>query len=643
MNGGVIINKKILIDAITGDEPVHINQLIEILDLKERTIRELIRVLKEDGKDNGFEVCTVPSKGYMLDVKDPSIFEAYYSNLDEDVYSNKRYRIMKTLYYLLQQSDYVSMNDLAEMLSVSRNTVISDSQLIHEFLVPFDLVLDSKPHYGIKIVGDEHNVRHAISKYVLESEKPLENTETYFDYIANLDVERLRDVTKKLFEQYNVSVSVDAMNSIVDHIKILFYRAKDHNFISSITESTSHIPQEYYDIATKLGMWIKEEEKIDLPKEEIYYLASQIAGRTSISTISDLYKYLLVSQIHDNLKIIDEEFDSEFSEDEIIKEALFMHMYPLLMRISHKMELQNPLIDLVSSRYANVFLVALRFVELWNTIEFVDISIDEIGYIALHFAGHFERKKLETLNSVRRVLIVSELGRGNMFLNKHKISSILPNATIGTASIISLDEIDAMDLDVVFSSVDFESDRDDCQTPIIKIDELIEEEDLPNLKESVIACQNIQRTTLNRNYMSELLNEKFYRKIKSGDYLQEIESLANSMVDEGYADASFPELVLKRERIVTTVYGNGVAGPHGMKLNAIEESIGVIIVEEDMTYNDSKIRIIFLLNICKGSLFLYREITRFLTAIMNDSDLVDQLVNASDYKAFLKTVDTIKY
>ena len=143
--------------------------------------------------------------------------------------------------------------------------------------------------------------------------------------------------------------------------------------------------------------------------------------------------------------------------------------------------------------------------------------------------------------------------------------------------------------------------------------------------------------------MSELLNDKFYRRIKSGDYLQEIESLANCMVDEGYADASFPELVLKRERIVTTVYGNGVAGPHGMKLNAIEESIGVIIVEEDMTYNDSKIRIIFLLNICKGSLFLYREITRFLTAIMNDSDLVDQLVNASDYKAFLKTVDTIKY
>lgn len=643
MNGGVIINKKILIDAITGDEPVHINQLIEILDLKERTIRELIRVLKEDGKDNSFEVCTVPSKGYMLDVKDPSIFETYYSNLDEDVYSNKRYRIMKTLYYLLQQSDYVSMNDLAEMLSVSRNTVISDSQLIHEFLVPFDLVLDSKPHYGIKIVGDEHNVRHAISKYVLESEKPLENTETYFDYIANLDVERLRDVTKKLFEQYNVSVSVDAMNSIVDHIKILFYRAKDHNFISSITESTSHIPQEYYDIATKLGEWIKEEEKIDLPKEEIYYLASQIAGRTSISTISDLYKYLLVSQIHDNLKIIDEEFDSEFSEDEIIKEALFMHMYPLLMRISHKMELQNPLIDLVSSRYANVFLVALRFVELWNTIEFVDISIDEIGYIALHFAGHFERKKLETLNSVRRVLIVSELGRGNMFLNKHKISSILPNATIGTASIISLEEIDAMDLDFVFSSVDFESDRDDFQTPIIKIDELIEEEDLPNLKEAVLACQNIERTTLNRNYMSELLNDKFYRKIKSGDYLQEIESLANCMVDEGYANASFPELVLKRERIVTTIYGNGVAGPHGMKLNAIEESIGVIIVEEDMTYNDSKIRIIFLLNICKGSLFLYREITRFLTAIMNDSELVDQLVNASDYKAFLKTVDTIKY
>ncbi len=643
MNGGVIINKKILIDAITGDEPVHINQLIEILDLKERTIRELIRVLKEDGKDNGFEVCTVPSKGYMLEVKDSPTFETYYSNLDEDGYSNKRYRIMKTLYYLLQQSDYVSMNDLAEMLSVSRNTVISDSQLIHEFLVPFDLVLDSKPHYGIKIVGDEHNVRHAISKYVLESEKPLENTESYFDYIANLDVERLRDVTKKLFEQYNVSVSVDAMNSIVDHIKILFYRAKDHNFISSITESTSHIPQEYYDIATKLGEWIKEEEKIDLPKEEIYYLASQIAGRTSISTISDLYKYLLVSQIHDNLKIIDEEFDSEFSEDEIIKEALFMHMYPLLMRISHKMELQNPLIDLVSSRYANVFLVALRFVELWNTIEFVDISIDEIGYIALHFAGHFERKKLETLNSVRRVLIVSELGRGNMFLNKHKISSILPNATIGTASIISLDEIDAMDLDVVFSSVDFESDKDDCQTPIIKIDELIEEEDLPNLKEAVLACQNIERTTLNRNYMSELLNDKFYRRIKSGDYLQEIESLANCMVDEGYADASFPELVLKRERIVTTVYGNGVAGPHGMKLNAIEESIGVIIVEEDMTYNDSKIRIIFLLNICKGSLFLYREITRFLTAIMNDSDLVDQLVNASDYKAFLKTVDTIKY
>lgn len=603
----------------------------------------MIRQVKEDGTKHGFTIKTIPKQGYKLEVLNQQAFANYYETFEDYYVGGKPLRIPKILYFLLQQDDYIAIHKIAEWIGVSRNTVLSDLDILDEYLLPLDLNLETRSHYGVRIAGDEQSLRHAFTKYVINSHEYTSMTQMYFSFINTLNVESLREYVKQLFSDNNVIITVNAMDSIIDHIKILLFRVHNHNYIQILQQGDLKIASEYLDIARKIVWWIESEQGIRLPEVEVDYLASQIAGRTSLSTIPARDEYKIREHIQELLTEMDAEFLTDFRYDDILKEALLMHMYPLLTRISHQIKFSNPLIDFVSSRYANVFLVSMRFIELWNKTNPLDISEDEIGYLALHFAGNIERRKKRVLDSYRNILVISHLGRGNVFLIRHKLSTIFPYSNIAVKSCTSLEDVDTSDVDLIVSTIQFNVQAASDETPVVYIQEMIGDEDLNYIKEVLIAKSTIDVNIYERNIIPKLLNPLFFKRIEKGDYLEEISMMAEAMVAAGYADPDFPALVIDRELKFTTLYGNGVAGPHSLVLNAVQEAVGVIVSKQDMQYQNKSVRLIFLLNISKGNLFLYREISRFILAVMNNHDLIQKLTHASDFDTFVDVVKLVEY
>lgn len=404
--------REILI-LLQTDAEVSLDFLIDSIGLTGRSIRTIIKNLRDEGNRNGFKINAVRGIGYQLEIVSKAKFESYFHGLSTDSYlSKKQSRIPLILYYLLQQNSYLPLQTLADYLGVTRNTIIGDLDSINEHLQEYNLRLISKSHYGIKLQGSEIALRKAFTKYVISSKEYTIGLQTYFEYISELNLSDLRLFLLHLFQTYQFTISNIAFSSIVDHVKVLLYRAANHNYISSVIINNTNIDASYVDLTKELVAWLSSHYEVEIPDEEINYLVTQVAGKSSAANIDYESKYSLERRIKHSLAKIDQEFFTDFAADSVLIHSLLLHLYPLLTRIAYRVELRNPLVDEVSSSYANVFLVAVRFIqEFFETDEQRDVSRDEIGYLALHFAGYLDRKKQKIIDSYKRILIVSEVGR----------------------------------------------------------------------------------------------------------------------------------------------------------------------------------------------------------------------------------------
>lgn len=118
-------------------------------------------------------------------------------------------RIPRILYFLLQQNDYFTVQKIADLLGVSRNTAINDLDALKDYIVEqnLGLTLESKSHYGVKLNGNEHALRKAVSRYVVNSQGYTSVTKNYFKFTQELDVSHWKNFLKLSLIK-NISTSV---------------------------------------------------------------------------------------------------------------------------------------------------------------------------------------------------------------------------------------------------------------------------------------------------------------------------------------------------------------------------------------------------------------------------------------------------
>ena len=631
-----------IVEKLQKEEVLAASELSKQLNVSIRTIHSLLKELRDDGNHHGFTIGTVRGNGYSLVVTDENMFNDYLNvSLSTEVSSNRYFRIPKLFYHLLLAQDYTSIQELADSFQISRNTLLKDLGELKEFMKDFNLVLDSKSHHGVKIVGDELSIRKAMSRFVISENEHLDSIKAYLDFINQVPIKELSEELQWLFNKYHFKITKLAFDSIIEHLKVLLYRAYDSNFITELNVEPKIIDEPFHSMAIRVVEEIEKLYGLTVPALEIDYLATQIAGKCTVENVSKKDRTMVYQEVSRVLKQVDSEYLTDFSGDKDLKNNLLIHMIPLLTRVASNLELANPLVDFVSSRYANVFLIALRFIELWNYDTKIELSRDEVGYLALHFASHIERLKKKTLESYKRILIISEIGRANTYLVRDKLTEVFPKATIVMNTLIDTDQINQAQADLVLSTIDLNVANIKATT--IKINELLTDKDVSDLKDYVILVTNVKQKIEKGNLFSQLFSEKLFFVQTADDYIDTIFQCATKVVEEGYAADDFPEHVLERERHFSTIYENGVAGPHSMLLNGHKDIVAVVILENSISYERREVKIIFVINMCKGNLFLYREVSRLIQEIIDNKELLDKLTSCRDFGSFMNTINKIEY
>lgn len=611
-----------------------IQLLKQEFSFSERKIRALLKEAREIGSRHGFDIKTLIHQGYRLEIRDSKRFQALLGDLDQyNVFDggNKEYRLSLIRYLLLQNQGFITIDQIAEVLDVSRNTVISDLKIIKKQLLEFELILHSKTHYGLMIEGSEAMKRKLLSKMIKEEMDLDHNSNQYFDFIQNLNFDEVKKMFVQLLFQYEMRMTENTIESILIHLKILLFRISQRNDISEVRINKQLIDEKSYQLTGKLVNYLERKFDVIIKEQEIDLIASQIYGKATSNQVPKEQEQDLRASIEQALIKIDQEFLTDFRHDELLKECLLLHVYPLLLRISFGLELNNSLINSISVQYTNSFLISIRFIEYHKELSQHSLSRDELGYLALHFAAHQERKNQEAIQMIRNILVVSDARRSRTLLLKVLVESHFPkaNVSVRTTQQVKKDRLDGTDL--VFSTEPLEAISK--RMMVISIEATMTEKEMRSIKNMILFQETVGNSkvpTLQNLFFKDL----FFRS-GDKDYLKIIETYGQKMVDRGYADHSYPSSVLEREKKFSTIYENGIAGPHSMIQNAKKDSIGVILLKRPLLYEKKEVKCIFLINIRKHHLFLHQEVSQFIMKLMSDLGTINMLIQTKSFDEFI--------
>lgn len=616
------------------EEIISKSDLVKEMNLSESYIRQLVREANLEGEKNGFKIKLIKGKGYFLEILDSQLFDSYVKETSNEVdLYNAEERINLILFNILQAQGFFTYEELANKLALSKTTIIRDLKKVGKLLEQDNLAIESKAHYGLRVVGDEKDYRKVFSKYVLSSELFFEPAQHFNQFRQDFDKEILRKKVKESIQSNKLNMSDIAFENIINHIVILVYRVKNRKIV---TDTNIELPSDsVYDHFSKdLSNWIATSYDIELPKSEINLLALHISGKSMVSRLDEDNSKELKDIILTISNQIDKEFLTELSEDSELQESLLLHIFPLINRVYNNFVLDNPIIDDIYKKYTNVFLLAIRFSELLESQFDFNLSRDEIGYLSLHFAAHIERAKQKKMSKLKRIVVVCSTGGGSSQLLKLKLEDAFPNAIILTSSSYDIDRFKYEQPDLILTTVPINHSFTDV--PVIKITQWLTDSDMNQIKKNLTFYSDE-----NSFELKEIFTEQFFYQVKTNDYMKLLEELSKDAINLGYAPQDFDQDVLDRERKFSTIYGNGIAGPHALKLNAIKNSVSVAIFEEPIEFEGKTVKIVFLINLQKGYLFLHKEMSKLLLYLMENKAALRALTQAKNFKQFKLELDAI--
>lgn len=609
--------------------------------ISERTLANDIKWLRDIGRTEGFSIERIRSAGYQLEISDKKKFLRFLSHAKRQEKidnGNPNERIKNIELLLLFHEEYITMQQISEWLEVSLSTVKADIKQVELFCKDYGLTLFSKAHYGLKIVGTEEKKRQAILYLIRNIIHTPVLTERYKAFHFVFDEEALRSCLSEKLQQHQLKASDIVFENIIQHIRLLVFRITQNNTLTN-DERTVRTATDKYDLLTEdLVSYLETAYPITFSTMEKNYLHEQLRGKFSV--LDDRTSNQQLKQaIEKTLELVDLRYHTQFRTDQELGNALLMHVAPLLQRLYTGHQLDNPIIDDIYTQYANVFNVAMVFISELNKDLDADISKDEIGYVAIYFAASLEKQANQLIDDYKKIAVICSTGGGASYLLKVNLERLFSNAEVTTFAMNEVDQIDKS-FDLLISTVPL--DQEQFAIPIIYTKTILNRAEINKIEKDLSLLRESENKVFDvHQFILSLFDPQWFQiDTESEDYLQLLESEA-ARLEDGWAEQGFKHSVLEREKMIDTIYQNGIAGPHPMEQAAIREVIDVILLRKSIWYSKKEIKVIFLINIKKDHLNLHKEISRLMIKMMEDQALDNQLAkitNFQDFKSYIQSL-----
>lgn len=608
----------IMNDLLEAKDYLSLDHFIKTYEVSKRTIQNDLSYLMQMSSRKGYQLHMRRGRGYLLEVTNQELLNDFIKSLESDRLIDTKDRNKSIAVYLAMQSDYVSMDKVAETFQISKTSVKKEMREVEELLESFHLQLEKKSHYGIRLIGAAHDCKQMLADFFFENNPFLENAMQ--DILK--DFAQVNSLLVNQIEKEDLNINYNELKNVIVWLQITVFYARIH--VEKQMFMTSKPVNAIQRIAWKMKEMMEACFDIAISAESLQEMevVLRLNVRAKQPTVS--FSDQLRQDVDLFLLDIDKLYNTAFSEDQDFKESLLTHVSLLIERLHQKISYKNTLIKEICIRYPMIFNIAIRFSDMLKEKYNVEVTHDEAGFIATHFAAHMERERKSRILRFNRIGVVCSSGGGSAYLIKLQIESLFSQADVETFSFLQMDELERYHPDLIFTIMPL--DRD-FAAPVIYIKELLDDLDLMRIRQVLQYdnCDSLSIADVN-SYLYSIFDRHFFQIRKSDDYLALLQEMAQQIEESGYGGELYAQYVMERESYMSTIYMNGVCIPHPIEICANRNLISVCILEEPICYEDKQASIIFMVSLTKEDYEVHKDITKKLYQLMNDEKRLQRVL-----------------
>lgn len=614
------------------------DELAQRLNVSSKTVRNEIKELDRIFQNHGARIEARAGYGFRFEILDIDLFREFLATqwhehaFADDYFALKDNRVDYLLKILLYEKDYVKADDLCEMTLVSKSQLSNDLQSVRDRIALFDLRIETKPHYGMKILGSEINIRQCIASCFFEH--PDGNQMDILKEVRDQQGEEIsiiREEILKVFNARNFETSELVFRNLATHLFIALERILMKEPIEMDQETLIQLKTtEEFAIAGEIVDALQKRFGVSMPEDEKGYVSMHLSGKRMLSEESDDPN--VISSEVDELVVamierIKQRMTIDLSKDLELRIALGLHCMPLLKRIKFKLNMKNPLLADIK-KHKKAFMVSYVATNIIEERYGAKLSEDEIAYFALHFYVALERLKMAV--NRKRVLLVCSTGRGTAKLLQYRFKAEfdLYLESIQTMDAMSVNQTKLEDFDLVVSTVPLSVKT---TVPIVYISSLLDEKDVKTIRQRI----NQNASSISRYFDRRL----FFADLAASTKEEVLQFLCMKITELHGNPKGFLESVIKREEVAATEFGNAIAIPHPYQSFSMETVVAVAILRKPIVWKQKMVQLVFLLSYGKNENedleAFFEKSAQFL---INPED-IRRVIQERDYDGFIVLID----
>lgn len=449
---------KEILDLLAKKKNDHtISTLAAKFEVSERTIRNDIKDINDYLKEQKIAPIRFGSNGLIVIEED--IDQAGDTADQEDLYTyklSKEERRMLAAAILINTKEHITLSQIADMLYVSRATIINDLDGVKSMLESGKLKVISHSNKGLRLEGLEGDKRLFLLKLMSVGSNGMKENSTIRTFLKGLNMEirmsedERRNLQKIINEQehaYGRFMTDESFDYLMQYLMLSIQRIKNGNIMTESIDGN----KSKYEMAKDIQKYICQYWDLEEAEGEIDFLCGVLDSMSYVKRKRREQKIIGLQLVTRKfIENISKDLGVNLNRDFAFYENLTDHLESIIMKSFNVVQRDDFLKQYVEKN-PRVLEVVLKHLELLSNFMGREISEIEIDYIVIHICAALERRKKKEVEF--RVLIVCGGGIGTSQLLLAKMRNRFDFHVVDVVSAHLLQDQKYQDIDLVISTI----------------------------------------------------------------------------------------------------------------------------------------------------------------------------------------------
>jgi lichenan operon transcriptional antiterminator len=553
-------------------------------------------------------------------------------------------RLHRVVRDLVAAHEGLDLHALSDLLEVSSSTIEGDLRRARSLLPQYRLEL-VRNRDVVRVEGSEVDKRRLIRHTLAQAVSPttLLTLADVQNAYPSYDVPELERVVQDTLGRHDLAVNGYAVNTLVLHLVITLDRITEDRTVTdgeSSAGGTSAAPEpQVREAVQDLVAYARSAYGVEVDAAETATLVAVLASKATIqlgtadaapleAAVGEPY----VALVRRVVALLEQQYLVEIHDERFVV-GLALHVRNLEHRVRSGRPVTNPLAAQIKESHPLVHELAVFFAQHVGAELDVPVSEDEIGFIALHIGGCLERQR-GRMEQATVALLVPEYHQFHRDLADRLADSLGERARLIATFHTAEQDWSQVDADLVVTPFELSGLHPARQ---VVVSPLLTQQDLEAVHQAVLVAR--RRTSwLRAVHQLRLLVDRqlFMRDPGWIDRNEVLMGLADAMERAGIVDSRFLPQVLEREAMSPTVFGEGLAVPHAMTMEARRSAIAVCVSDRPIDWNGAGVRLVLLVAFNADDRRIFRDVFDQIVVALSEPARVRKLVTAAqDYEAFI--------